>query len=118
MCTFIVKYDDGAMMMIDCATIQTTTHDGLIYCDKGMVKVPEFWHPSKAYVDFTDDDKKQLVLDDDYTKNGVRGFNYEGQHITDCIVEGLLESPYMTWQDSIDVIDVMDEVRRQITKLN
>jgi len=41
------------------------------------------------------------------------GYNYEAAEATRCVSEGLLESPHMTWQDSIDVIRCMDQVRDQ-----
>ena len=42
------------------------------------------------------------------------GLQYEAAEVARCVHEGHRESPLMTWQDTLDVMRTMDEVRRQI----
>jgi len=41
------------------------------------------------------------------------GYNYEAAEATRCVEAGLLESPHMSWQDSVDVMVTMDQIREQ-----
>jgi predicted dehydrogenase len=42
------------------------------------------------------------------------GLQYEAAEVAWCVAEGRTQSDRMTWQDTIDVMTTMDEVRRQV----
>ncbi len=42
------------------------------------------------------------------------GFQYEAAEVARCLAAGVTQSPAMTWQDSIEVMEIMDEVRAQV----
>ncbi len=42
------------------------------------------------------------------------GFAYEAAELARCVAEGRTESPLMTWDETLAVMQTMDEVRRQI----
>ncbi len=42
------------------------------------------------------------------------GFQYQAAEAARCITAGLTESPVVTWQDTLDVMDMVDRVREQI----
>ena len=44
---------------------------------------------------------------------GGRGFNYEADETARCIKDGKLESETLGWEESIVIMRVMDEVRKQ-----
>ncbi|MHA7135267.1 Gfo/Idh/MocA family protein [Oerskovia turbata] len=41
------------------------------------------------------------------------GKQYQAAEVARCVAAGLTESPRMTWQDTLDVMRTMDEIRRQ-----
>ena len=41
------------------------------------------------------------------------GYNYEAEEAVRCLNAGVLESPHMSWQDSIAVMRTMDQLRAQ-----
>jgi predicted dehydrogenase len=43
-----------------------------------------------------------------------QGLHFEAREVERCVAEGLTESPRMTLADSIAVMDVLDELRRQV----
>jgi len=49
-----------------------------------------------------------------YDRPAVKGLQYEAAEVARCVAEGRTESERMTWQGTIDVLETMDEVRRQI----
>ncbi|QIK84428.1 Gfo/Idh/MocA family protein [Sanguibacter sp. HDW7] len=49
-----------------------------------------------------------------YERPVAHGLAYEAAEVARCVTEGLTESPRMTWQDTLDVMTTLDEVRRQV----
>lgn len=43
------------------------------------------------------------------------GFQYQAAEAARCVTAGLLESPIVTWQDTLEVMRIMDQVREQIS---
>lgn len=39
------------------------------------------------------------------------GYQYEAAHVMECLDKGLIESPKMTWQLSLDLMEMLDRVR-------
>ena len=46
-----------------------------------------------------------------YREDGF-GYQFEAQHVTDCLLRGLTESPVMTHQDTLDLMETLDAVRK------
>lgn len=49
-----------------------------------------------------------------YQRDDVLGMEFEAAEVARCVAAGLLESPRMTWQNSLDVMAAMDNVREQV----
>ncbi len=60
----------------------------------------------------------RLVKGDDvvaeYDARVDNGFQFQAAEVARCVATGVTESPLMTWQDSREVMAIMDEVRSQI----
>ena len=41
------------------------------------------------------------------------GYQYEARHVNECLRQGLTESPVMTHADSLELMEVLDEIRKQ-----
>lgn len=113
MSTYLFKYEDNTMAMLESSVVRAVDHVAAIYCEQGNIVINDFWHPTKAVVKF-DDERDDIIFEDDYNADGRTGFGYEAQHAMDCMNKGLKESPYMTWQNSIDIMETIDTIRKQI----
>ncbi|MDR3069006.1 MAG: Gfo/Idh/MocA family oxidoreductase [Cellulomonas sp.] len=49
-----------------------------------------------------------------FTQPVDQGLQYEAAEVARCVADGRTASDRMTWQDTLDVLTTMDEVRRQI----
>lgn len=113
MTTCLFHFKDGTMAMLESSVMQTTKHDAYIYGEKGMIHIPDFWHPTHAMVIYNDG-RPERAITDPYDAAGRTGFGYEAQHAIHCIQQGLTQSDVMPWQDSIDVMNTLDRIRREI----
>ena len=78
------------------------------YGTKGRIDIPEFKNPQSAalYVD----GQEPVIINRPFD---VNGFEYEIREAMACVREGKLESSLMTAEQSIAVMRMMDEIRRQ-----
>lgn len=82
--------------------------------EHGAIELPvQFYRPGVLRLrTFPDDGPEDgAVVDWDATVPG--GFQYEAAEVARCLAAGLTESPDMTWQDTIEVMEIMDQVRAQ-----
>ncbi len=49
-----------------------------------------------------------------YERDEVRGLEFEAAEVARCITAGKLESERMTWQNTLDLMESLDEIRAQV----
>ncbi len=113
--TFIMDYQDR-LATIACGVGQRMHNRVYIEGDKGRIKVDgNWWHPKRAVLttgvqDVVDYAEKKTVFKDNYPSTG---FQYEAQHVNDCVAKGLTESPIMPLSDSVAIAQAMDALRKE-----
>ena len=83
------------------------TH-GAVYGTKGHIDIPEFKNPERVTL-FVDGEAPR-VIEHPFE---VNGYEYEIREAERCASEGKLQSGLMTWEQTVSVMRIMDEVRRQ-----
>lgn len=106
------SYDDNCTAQLQCSVCLDTSSDAKIYFDNGKIEVKQFYRPKYMKMKYPDGSIEEII--DDYDKCGFHGFIYEIDHVAECINKGLKMSPYHTWNDALEVIRILDTVRRQI----
>jgi predicted dehydrogenase len=79
-----------------------------VYGTKGYIDVPDFKNPQRVtlYVD----GETPVTVERPFE---VNGFEYEIREAMNCVREGEKECALMTAEQSIAVMRIMDEIRRQ-----
>ena len=83
------------------------TH-GAVYGTKGHIDIPEFKNPERVTL-FVDGEAPRVIE----RPFEVNGYEYEIREAERCVSEGKLQSELMTWEQTVSVMRIMDEVRRQ-----
>ena len=104
----VLQYDDGQIASLNSTVNATTMHDAWIYGSKGNIRVPLFWCANSASLII---DGVEQTID---TPHKVNGYEWEIKEVHRCLEQGLIESPVMSWQESVNVMRIMDEIRAQI----
>ena len=86
------------------------TNTGYLFGSKGYIKLPAFWR-STTIERYSNEDELLETWTDGRT---TRGFHFEMQHVTNCLQQGITESPVMSFEQSLRIQQIMDTVRRQI----
>ena len=103
-------WEDGKMAVLNAGANCVSDRMGVIYGTKGFVVVENINNPQSISVY---DSKYQLVQHQECPKQ-LTGYEYEVMETVACIVDGKLECPSMPHEETIHMMEVMDEARRQM----
>ena len=96
----LVSYGDGIQGHIQSGIMVSTDRKMEIYGTKGHLESNVFWRSGNC---------KYWVGQEEYELNCemIDDFYYETHHFADCIQKGILESPIMSEQASLDILEII-----------
>lgn len=97
-----------AVAQLTCAIGANTPVHGAVYGTKGRIDIPEFKNPQHATL-FVDG---QAPVEMEHPFE-VNGYEYQIREAERCVREGRLQSDVMTGEQTVAVMRIMDEIRRQ-----
>ena len=105
----ILGYEGGALTTI-CAAIRTSTpQQAVLNGTLGRITLhPPFWFPERLTLEVYGKETTEMTL----PMNG-NGFNHEAAEVARCIDAGQLESEIMPLDESLALMQTMDEIRAQ-----
>jgi predicted dehydrogenase len=88
----------------------------IIHGDKGQIEIPEvFWAPCSVLVNGkTHDFGIDPEINKQYEYNHGKHLQHEIGHVVDCVKKGLLESPAVTWDETLAISQAMFSVCKQL----
>lgn len=103
-----LSYDNGAVASLTFGLRTQNIDDARILGTEGMILIDApFWGATRATIRMADGTEE--VIERPIEGNGL---NYEASEVVRCLREGALESPIMPLDDSVALMEVMDQVRR------
>ena len=81
---------------------------GAVYGTKGHIDIPDFKNPTRAALYIDGQTPEELTHPFE-----INGFEYEIREAQTCAAAGRLQSERMTWEQTVAVMRIMDEIRRQ-----
>lgn len=105
--TMILHYPK-AQAILQSSFISRTDMTATISGTKGRIVIDPNWHETQGYSIIKNDIKTDFVLP---TKG--KGFTYEIQECHYCITNNKIESQLWSHQNSLDLIEIVDQVRKQ-----
>ena len=111
--SYIARYDNGELAVLTSGVRTDIPDTAYIYGTEGSIEIPVFWKPSEMII--RGKNKERTVsMPVEQKKSGVEdeGYQYEIRHVNDCIRDGLIQSPVMTWKKTFRVLEQCDQLRR------
>ena len=104
----ILKYDKGEIADLTYALRTDAVDEAYIYGTEGYIKIDElFAVPTKAKL--VKGRKIIEVIEEPIIGNAL---NYEAQEVMNCLKNGLNESIHMPLNESIEIMQIMDNIRK------
>ena len=104
----VLKYDQGEIADLSFALRTNAVDEAYILGTEGYIKIEDlFAVPTKVSLIV---DKKEIeIIEEKIIGNAL---NYEAVEVMRCLNEGLKESPFMTLDESIQIMEIMDKIRK------
>ncbi len=107
--SMILGYGPDQMASLTCATRTSTPHDAWVFGTKGYARVHHpFWHATELTLHI--DGKAESQVSCPYNGNG---YNCEAAEVNRCLRAGKLESSTMPLDETVQIMETMDEIRSQ-----
>ena len=107
-CGMVLTYKSGAMAVLNSTFMANTENLAILYGTEGTIRIHSRFHESTAVtLEKPDADPVTLTFD-----RNTHGYDYEAQHVMDCLEQGFTESPLWRHADSRNLMTLLDEVRR------
>lgn len=100
-----LAYEEGKQAQLYGAINLNTIREANIIGTKGRICVPKFSNADTAYI-LVDGKEEKIQMPFD-----INGFEYQIEEVNKCINEGKLQSEIMSWNDSIEIMNIMDYIR-------
>jgi len=110
-CAMLFQYEGGQYAILDSSIIVQTDQTATIYGDKGTIKILEQWNerPAGIVLQLYNGEVKKYPC-----QWQGRGLQYEVEEAVRCIKNKQLQSDLLSHQVSIDLAEIMEDIRRQV----
>jgi predicted dehydrogenase len=106
---YLFEYTDGRIASLSSGYNQVAPCEALISGSEGYIRVPQFF-AAQAFSVHIQEQEPQTYS---YPFSDNENFSFEIQHMHDCIRQGLLQSPIMAHDESLQIMQTMDLLRNQ-----
>ena len=104
--------EDGVVISMFADTETLSDRRGIIYGTDGRIEVDNTNNPLKVEV-FTFDGRKVEKKEEHNLRHSSTGFEYELKEAMNAIRNGKLEAESMKWKDTLNVLTLMDNYRKE-----
>jgi len=106
--TFQYK-EEGVLAELSSAVAAEIGKDAVIVGDKGTIVVPNFWMAESAECY----DTEGKLVESFSTEYNANGYVFEAEEVNQCLREGKKESAALPLQDTLDIMKLMDSLRKE-----
>ncbi|WP_461206378.1 Gfo/Idh/MocA family protein [Clostridium sp. DL1XJH146] len=106
--TALFEYENGNKASLTFGIITEGSKDAWIIGTEGKIHVHNFWCSEKA-----DLYKGNKLIEQYSIPHEVNGYEYEAREVIKCLKEGKIQSSKRTWEDTLEVMKIMDNMRKQ-----
>lgn len=108
-CEVTFSYTNGAVAQLESNIIADTPTEAIFELEKATIRIQPRWH-EPATVQITTPERSEL-------KNfgaASYGYEYEAKHVQEMLRQGKTESDVMTFEKSLELISMLDKIRKEI----
>ncbi|MGN6397118.1 MAG: Gfo/Idh/MocA family protein [Mucilaginibacter sp.] len=110
-CAILFKYNNGAMAQLFSTFSANLPTEADIAGTNGRIRLTSRFYEPSATIEYYPKypDSKQIIP---VAKEQGFGYQYEARHVNDCLRRGLTESDVMTFDDTLVLMETLDNIRK------
>jgi predicted dehydrogenase len=106
--SMIFKYKNGEMANLTSSLASYSPVQTEYLCENGYVVLNRRWF-TPTDITVWKEGGEVTTIQSEHREGS--GYQYEAQHLMECLDAGLIESPKMSWQKSMDLMGILDRIR-------
>ncbi len=108
-CGMVLTYADGQLALLDSTLLADTDCIGVIQGESGQIRIHSRFHENKGITLVgAEQPAKSFAFERE-----THGYDYEAQHVMQCLTDGKTESPLWSLEDSLNLMELLDAVRAE-----
>ncbi len=111
-CAILFRYKNGAMAQMLSSFVSDLPTDANISGTRGRIKLTNrFYAPDSTIRYYAERADSFEIIESGFNGDGL-GYQFETQHVGECLSNGLTESPVIPLSDTLKQMELLDEIRR------
>lgn len=112
--TILLRYPSGAFANIHCG-LEGHAHETLVVFENGTIEIPRHRNPDRfrIYMGAARERWSTTGLHEYLYPYYSEGFQFEAMHVGECLRQGLKTSPAVRPEETLLLMEICDEIRRQ-----
>lgn len=106
----IIYHYPKQVAYLEASILKNKGRDAFIYCQKGMIRIPNFWSAYEAYIYQLNGNLVKHIK----TPHHINGYEYEILQFVEAIENKTFTNVFMKNEDTLEILDQMDQIRKQI----
>lgn len=107
----LLGWESGKLASLESSLISHNPNRAVLSGSKGYIEIGSQWHMAKSCRIVKGEDHQERAVEFDFP--GL-GYQFEAEEVNRCLQEGLIQSPNYSWQDSLELMATLDEVRQDM----
>jgi len=108
-CVVNMKFSNGALAVLSSTFAADTPVEAMIAGTRGRIQMRNRFHNAVGTLEIVKGNKDPQTIE--VTREEGFGYQFEARHVAECLRNNLIESPVMTHQDSIMLMETLDRIR-------
>jgi len=109
-CAMSLTFDNGVIASLSSSFSIDSPVEAVIAGTKGRILWRNRWHNAIGEIELVLDKEEPLKIDV-HRETGY-GYQFEARHVGECLLKGLTESPVMTHNDTLRLMETLDDIRK------
>lgn len=111
-CAVTLLYENGAIAQLFSTFSSNLATEANINGTNGRIKLTHRFYSQDATIEYYSGqpDSKQII---EVERGEGHGYQHEAQHVCDCLHKGVTESPVMSHNDTLQLMEVLDAIRKE-----
>ncbi|MCB5161595.1 Gfo/Idh/MocA family protein [Marinomonas algarum] len=106
----LLGWESGQLASLEASMISCGPNRAILSGSEGYIEIESEWYKAKSCrLVSANGEEQRIALDFPGT-----GYQFEVDEVNRCLDEALLQSPNYSWQDSLELIATLDEIRQDI----
>lgn len=110
-CSIMFQYRSGAYAMLESSLLNSSDAPAEIVGEKGTIKIYHPWFEKAKGIEINIEGEGKIIYPCSWPGHGMQ---YETEEVLHCLDENKIESSAHSHSVSLDLITILDEIRKQI----